>query len=144
MSVRDWTPEKRLTVELRKVLRDGHNAQFVSLPTAELPEALPLDEGEMVLAEMRTRHGHRFFFSDSSLLLEQEAGYVRVPYESVIAYHWIDDDPDIEKRLRQKREHGDRLIVHDRTGGRYVLDGLGPSFQAMHNFFSWLIERRST
>jgi hypothetical protein len=40
-----------------------------------------------------------------------------------------------------KKNYGDRIILVDREGSRYELDGLGQAFQGLHNFFTWLLDR---
>ena len=146
MSVLDWTPAKRLTVAIRKRFgkapHAGPGKEFVSLSPVEIPESLLLTLGETVLAEIHNKQGCRFFFSDSRVYLEREAGFVRIPYVTITACNWIDDTPDLVERARKKRKHGDRIIIHDQYGGRHELDDLGLAFPAMYEFFFWLMKKR--
>jgi hypothetical protein len=148
MSVLKWSPEKRVTVELRKSLNGARKAgaatDFAALSPSVLPDELDIAPGESVCAEVKNLHGRRFYFTDLSLYLEREGSFVRLPYESIASYHWIDDAPDFKMTPQKKREHGDRLLLHDDDGARYELDALGWAFQGMHNFFGWLVRRRET
>jgi len=97
-----------------------------------------------ICAEIRNKHGRRFYFTERSMYVETDGFFAHLPYESIVTCDWIDDDPDLMVKARKKQEHGDRLILHDSERKRYELDGLGSAFQGMYMFFHWLKERRRT
>jgi len=144
MSVLAWSPEKRLLVEFRKILRwaqrAGQSAATVNPSPAPIV-ALPLEPGETVVGEVTNRTGRRFRFGTRAVYLESDRQWVRVPYDSIVAYHHIVETKSIPQKVSLKKEYGDRLILVDQHGIRYELDGLGRAFQGLHNFFTWLLAR---
>jgi hypothetical protein len=146
MSVLDWLPQKRLLVELRKALRGAQNAEdqigFVTLSPTCL-DGLPLRPKESVLAEVTNRNGRRFYFGSEALFIEVQGQWVRLAYDAIVAYHWIAETKDLREKLPLMSKHGDRIVLVDNAAVRYELDGLGLAFQGLHNFFTWLIARRT-
>jgi hypothetical protein len=142
MSVLDWSPEKRILVEVRKALngapRAGRSTNFATLFPTVLPDDLEVGQGESICAEIRNKHGRRFYFTERGMYVETDGFFAHLPYESIVTCDWIDDDPDLMVKARKKQEHGDRLILHDSERKRYELDGLGSAFQGMYTFFHWL------
>lgn len=145
-------PEKRLLVEFRKILRrergTGHSTGMVNLspiPTA----ALPCELGEAVIGEVTNRTGRRFRFGTRAVFIESDRQWVRVPYDSIVAHHCTAERTDVpqDESLKKdyyrslKRNYGDRIILADRQGSRYELNGLGQAYLGLHHFFTWLLAR---
>lgn len=146
MSVSTWSPRKRLTVEIRKALNGARKAgaptDFAAL-ASKVPSELSNEEShETLFLEVKNRSGRRFCFSDDALYIEANGSFVRLPYESILGFEWIADTKDFSAKVAQKRSHGDRLILRDVEDARHELDALGWAFQAMYNFFGWLLHRR--
>ena len=146
MTVLDWSPEKRLLVEVRKALnrarKAGSSTDFASLFPTELPEQLEVERGECICGEIKNKDGRRFYFSECSVYLEAGALFLRLPYESIASCRWIDILLDEREIARQKRERSDCLTLYDTEGGRYDLDDLGYAWDGIYTFFHWLIQRR--
>jgi hypothetical protein len=145
MNVLKWSPEKRLLVELRKAVRGaakaGAAAEPIVLAPVSVPDDIPLERDESILAEVTNQSGRRFYFSATALFIESTGRYVRLPFTAVVACDWITDAGGLAAKLPLKGEFGDRLILRDSEGIRYELNSLGVAFQGMHNFFNWLLRR---
>jgi hypothetical protein len=114
--------------------------------------ALPLEPGETVVGEVTNRTGRRFRFGTNAVFMESTPLWVRVPYDSIVVHHCMAERTDVpqDESGRKdyyrslKKHHGDRIILVDRQGTRYELDGLDQAYLGLHHFFSWLVARRAT
>ena len=152
MSVLEWSPEKRLLVMFHKIFRRrqraGQSTAIVNLSPASVV-TLPLQPGETMIGEVTNRTGRRFRFGTTAVYLESNRQWVRVPYDSIVAHHCMAERTDVPQDESLKREYyrslkkhsGDRIILVDRQGSRYELDGLGQAYLGLHHFFSWLLAR---
>jgi hypothetical protein len=145
MSILEWSPEKRIRVELRKAInharRTGASTDCAKLRPTTLPDNLYTVAGERVCAEVRNRDGRRFFFGETALYVEHGDVFLSIPYDSIVRCDWITESDDLGVKVSQKRVHGDRLILRDAAGHRHELDALGQSFQSTYNYFQWLLAR---
>lgn len=155
MSVFAWSPEKRLSVMFYKILRwerrRGHSSAMIKLSPGPVA-ALALQPGETVVGEVTNRTGRRFRFGTTSIVIESESQWVRVSYDSIVVHHCMAERTDVpqdEARRKDyyrslKKHYGDCIILVDRQGTRYELDGLDQAYLGVHHFFSWLVARRDT
>lgn len=152
MSVLAWSPEKRLLVMFHKILRwerrAGQSTAIVNLSPASVV-TLPLQPGETMIGEVTNRTGRRFQFGNQAVYIESDHQWVRVPYDSILAYYCMAERTNIPQDESLKREYyrslkknyGDRIILVNWCGSRYELDGLGQAYQGLHHFFTWLLAR---
>jgi hypothetical protein len=152
MSVLEWSPEKRLLVMFYKILRwerrTGQSTAVVNLSPVHVL-ALSLEPGETVVGDVINRTGRRFRFGTTAVYLESDHQWVRVPYDSIVGHHCmaerinVPQDESLKKDYYRslKRNYGDRIILVDRQGSRYELDGLAQAYNGLHHFFTWLLAR---
>jgi len=145
MSVLAWSPEKRLLVMFHKILRwerrAGQSTAIVNLSPASVV-TLPLQPGETMIGEVTNRTGRRLRFGNQAVYLESDRQWVRVPYDSIVAHHCMAERTDVPQDESLKKDYyrslnkhyGARIILVDRQGSRYELDGLGQAFQGLHHF----------
>jgi hypothetical protein len=83
IAVLDWSPEKRIVVEVRKALnharKSGSSTDFARLFPVELPEELEVEHGDSVCVEIKNRNGQLFFFSQDSIYLQTDNHFMRLP-----------------------------------------------------------------
>jgi hypothetical protein len=151
MSVLAWSPEKRLLVMFHKILRwerrAGQSTAIVNLSPVSVV-TLPLQPGETMVGDVTNRTGRRFRFGNQAVYIESDHQWVRVPYDSILAYHCMAERTNIPQDESLKREYyrslkknyGDRIILVDRQGSRYELDGLGQAYHDLYHFFRWLLD----
>ena len=106
MSVLAWSPEKRLLVMFHKILRwerrAGQSTAIVNLSPASVV-TLPLQPGETLIGEVTNRPGRRFRFGNQAVYIESVHQWVRVPYDSILAYHCMAERTNIPQDESLKR-----------------------------------------
>jgi hypothetical protein len=140
MSVDNWSPAKRIAVEVRKLLL---HAKVGDGPcTAEICERTDSKEfpytGETPIAHFR-KLGGSLWFTDDALILEDREARSRVQYAAVERVEWISPDP--ESKLRLKKSEADTFYLFHSEGCLVVGGFGGSSIQPLHNFFGWLAVR---
>lgn len=76
---------------------------------------------------------------------------MRVPYDSIVVHHCMAERTNVpqDESLKSdsyrslKKHYGDRIILVDRQGTRYELDGFGQAYRGLHHFFGWFSARGS-
>jgi hypothetical protein len=136
--------EEKIVFELRKAAREAARAgepnDFVTFDPPGAPGSVHMPAEAPLLAQLRKGDGNSLLFGADRLYLEDRGTFVR--YEDITNLHWMKVDYDrtrLGEVLDLKRKFGDQIILEDRNGQYYELSRLGWGFQALWNFFSWLL-----
>jgi hypothetical protein len=131
-----FTRQQWLNELLRRFARRGHAPNLTLLQGAPAAE-VELEPGEAALALVQAADGNEYALTDRRVVVR---GETLIRYDSLVACHWVTDDPDPAVHVRLKADFFDRLILEDEDGRRVVLSQLGQAAFALERLFRFLVQ----
>ena len=128
------TAAERIEVQFGKWTRKFPLPHCVVLSKEEVAEIVRLHLDKPIV-RIATKGGSQILLTRSSLTVDAAV----FPFETIVRYHWI--DPDTEVKVRDKKEHFDRLVIVSRSG-QFTLDGLGQAVFPLMKSLDWIFRER--